>query len=151
MGKKLAEVRSWNPISQDVVRGAFAPVSPEGNQNPSPKEITSDEEQSSTSPVFSKEGTTFKQFRMSETDGLIVEKLLTSLRGNLGVKVTFTDLVHAMIFMVDQKRDDVRREAQTYNGKLQRPQLSDGPKMREFQKALATILLEGTTGKNRFI
>jgi hypothetical protein len=103
------------------------------------------------SRAFSKESATFKQFRMSQTDGLVVEKLLTALRGDLGVKVTFTDLVHAMVFMVDRKRDDVRKEAQAHNGKLQRPQLSDGPRMREFQKTLANILLDGATGKNRFL
>ncbi len=151
MGKKLAEIRNWNPLSEDVVKNAFsdAPTPPsfavvETEQHSRPSELTTH-----ARPIV-REAATFKQFRMAEADGLVVEHLLTSLRAELGVKVTFTDLVHAMVFMVDKKREDVKKEAQKAFGKLQRPQLADGPAMREFQKALANVLLDGVSGKSRF-
>lgn len=150
MGKKLAEIRNWNPLSEDVIKNAFSDT-----PKSSPISVVENLQQSETKtqipprPII-KEGATFKQFRMAEADGLVVEHLLTALRADLGVKVTFTDLVHAMVFMVDKKREDVKKEAQKTFGKLQRPQLADGPAMREFQKSLANILLDGVSGKNRF-
>ena len=150
MGKKLAEIRNWNPLSEDVVKNAFSesPIaSPLSVVESSQRNTT--ETQSPPRPII-KEAATFKQFRMAEADGLVVEHLLTALRADLGVKVTFTDLVHAMVFMVDKKREDVKKEAQKTFGKLQRPQLADGPAMREFQKSLANVLLDGVSGKNRF-
>jgi hypothetical protein len=150
MGKKLAEARNWNPLSEDIIKNAFAetPTVPSINvvEN-SQRNIT--ETQPLQRPII-REAATFKQFRMAEADGLVVEHLLTALRSDLGVKVTFTDLVHAMVFMVDKKRAEVSKEAKKTFGKLQRPQLSDGPAMREFQKALANVLLDGVSGHNRF-
>lgn len=153
MGKKLAEVRNWNPLSEEVVRGAFGqPPSATVSTPLAVVESSTDgsrEEQPRKRGIV-KEATTFKQFRMAEADNLVVEQLLTALRADVGVKVTFTDLVHAMVFMVDKKREDVKKEAQRAFGKLQRPQLADGPAMREFQKTLAGVLLDGVSGKNRF-
>lgn len=150
MGKKLAEIRNWNPLSDDVVKNAFS-------ETPTPSTISIVEASPQNTvdirphsrPII-KEAATFKQFRMAEADGLVVEHLLTALRADLGVKVTFTDLVHAMVFMVDKKREDVKKEAKKSFGKLPRPQLADGPAMREFQKSLANVLLDGVSGKNRF-
>jgi hypothetical protein len=150
MGKKLAEVRNWNPLSEDIIRNAFSenPTAPLLNVIEN-SQRNNTEPETRQRPII-REAATFKQFRMAEADGLVVEHLLTALRTDLGVKVTFTDLVHAMVFMVDKKREDVSKEAKKTFRKLPRPQLSDGPAMREFQKSLANVLLDGVSGHNRF-
>jgi hypothetical protein len=148
MGKKLAEARNWNPLSEDIIKNAFAETPTAQSLN-----VFENSQRNITEPLqrpIIREAATFKQFRMAEADGLVVEHLLTALRADLGVKVTFTDLVHAMVFMVDKKREEVSKKAKKTFGKLQRPQLADGPAMREFQKSLANVLLDGVSGYDRF-